>query len=234
MGNDALYVEIYHAILKSIQANEYQENFPLPSERYLCEKYHVSRSTIRQALNLLQESGVVYTVHGNGSFIKPRIYNQPLGSFYSFTDTLKQNNILIKNEIVGYELMPCTASLARKIACPAGTMFHKLTRLRSAKEYPLMIENTYLPQNRFIKLDIDALSHGSLYEYLAKKYDFHVDNATETFQAVMPRADERTLLNISATTPCILLERFSYEDECLIEYTKSIVRGDKYSFSVSF
>lgn len=100
MGNDALYVEIYHAILKSIQANEYPENSPLPSERYLCEKYHVSRSTIRQALNLLQESGVVYTVHGNGSFIKPRIYNQPLGSFYSFTDTLKQNNILIKNEIV--------------------------------------------------------------------------------------------------------------------------------------
>ena len=43
MGNDALYVEIYHAILKSIQANEYPENSPLPSERYLCEKYHVSR-----------------------------------------------------------------------------------------------------------------------------------------------------------------------------------------------
>ena len=41
MGNDALYVEIYHAILKSIQANEYPENSPLPSERYLCEKYHV-------------------------------------------------------------------------------------------------------------------------------------------------------------------------------------------------
>ena len=37
-------------------------------------------------------------------------------AFYSFTDTLKQNNILIKNEIVGYELVPCTASLARKIA----------------------------------------------------------------------------------------------------------------------
>ena len=69
MGNDALYVEIYHAILKSIQANEYPENSPLPSERYLCEKYHVSRSTIRQALNLLQESGVVYTVHGNGHLL---------------------------------------------------------------------------------------------------------------------------------------------------------------------
>lgn len=234
MGTDALYIEIYHAILQAIQSNEYPENSPLPSERYLCEKYHVSRSTIRQALMLLQESGVVYTVHGNGSFVKPRIYDQPLGSFYSFTDTLKQNNILIKNEIVGYELITCTASLARKISYPVGTAFHKLTRLRSAKDYPLMLEITYLPQNRFLKLDIDTLSHGSLYEYLAKKYDFHVDNATETFQAVMPRPDERTLLKISPSIPCILLQRFSYEDNCLIEYTKSIVRGDKYSFSINF
>ena len=30
---------------------------------------------------------------------------------------------------------------------PVGTVFHKLIRLRSAKEYPLMIETTYLPQS---------------------------------------------------------------------------------------
>ena len=50
----------------------------------------------------------------------------------------------------------------------------------------------------------------------------------------MPRPDERTLLNISASTPCMLLERFSYESTALIEYTKSIVRGDKYTFQVEF
>lgn len=54
------------------------------------------------------------------------------------------------------------------------------------------------------------------------------------WRPVMPRPDERTLLNISANTPCMLLERFSYESTALIEYTKSIVRGDKYTFQVEF
>lgn len=46
--------------------------------------------------------------------------------------------------------------------------------------------------------------------------------------------DERALLQISANTPCILLERFSYEKDVLSEYTKSIVRGDKYTFQIEF
>ena len=106
-------------------------------------------------------------------------------------------------------------------------------QILSDNKKKLMWRNASI-RKTFRQLIESKSSKMAAYEYLAKKYDFHVDNATETFQAVMPRADERTLLNISATTPCILLERFSYEDECLIEYTKSIVRGDKYSFSVSF
>ena len=81
-------------------------------------------------------------------------------------------------------------------------------------------------------IDIDALSKGSLYEYLKLIYNFTVDQATETFRPVMPTSDESTLLQVSTGTPCILLERFSYEQNILIEYTKSIVRGDKYIFRV--
>lgn len=48
----------------------------------------------------------------------------------------------------------------------------------------------------------------------------------------MPRAEEKGLLQILANIPCALLERFSYEDTLQVEYTKSIVRGDKYFFHV--
>ena len=40
------------------------------------------------------------------------------------------------------------------------------------------------------------------------------------------------LLKISPRIPCILLERFSYEEDCLVEYTSSVVRGDKYVFKI--
>lgn len=232
MQDSALYIDIYKKILEAIQTGEYSENDHIPSERFLCDKFHVSRSTIRQALELLKEADVVYTVQGNGTFIKPQVFTQPLTQFYSFTDTLKNSNVLIQNDIVDYKMIAADASLAKRTGYPEGVLFHKLLRLRSAKEYPLMLETTYLPKSRFVKLDINILSKSSLYEFLRTKYSFHVDKAVETFRPVMPHPEEKDLLKMSINTPCLLLERFSYEDNMVIEYTKSIVRGDKYIFHI--
>lgn len=232
MESHALYIDISEKILQSIRSGEYPENSPLPAERDLCDKYHVSRTTIRQAIQRLKEGEHVYTVQGCGTFIKPQVFMQPLTQFYSFTDTLKSSDILIQNEIVRYEVISANSSVARKTGYPEGSPFHVLCRLRSAKEYPLMLETTYLPKFRFPALDIEALSKGSLYEFLRTQYNFKADKATESFQSVMPRPREKPLLQIPLNTPCILLERFSYENGMLIEYTKSIVRGDKYIFHV--
>lgn len=232
MTNHALYIDIADRILHAIQSGEYPENAPLPSERFLCGKYHVSRSTIRQALLRLKDTDIVYTVQGNGTFIKPQVFTQPLTQFYSFTDTLKNSNVIIQNDIIDYKLILADASLAKQTGHPEGSAFHKFLRLRSAREYPLMLETTYLPQNRFVKLNLDILARGSLYEYLRTKYGFFADHATETFRPVLPTPEEKGLLQMPVNTPCILLERFSYEENLLIEYTKSIVRGDKYIFRI--
>ncbi len=232
MSGEALYVSIYKKLLHDIQCGKYPENTLLPSEESLCGIYNVSRTTLRRALTMLKQAEFVYSVQGNGAYVKPRVFTQPLSSFYSFTDSLKRDDILIQNTIIRCELLQADQSLAAATGYPVGTAFHKLVRLRSAKEYPLMLENTYLPQSRFLALDIEILSHGSLYEFLKSRYGFHVERATERFRPVMPRSDERSLLKISANTPCILLERFSYENNILSEYTKSIVRGDKYTFQI--
>ena len=232
MADKALYQEIAERILLAIQCGEYSENAPLPAERFLCSKYHVSRSTIRQALRQLKDQDIVYTVQGNGTFIKPQVFTQPITHFYSFTDTLKNSNILIQNDIVEYQLTAADADLSKRTGHPEGAMFHKFLRLRSAKDYPLMLETTYLPQSRFVRLNLESLAKGSLYEFLRTKYNFHVDRATERFRPVMPLPEEKALLKMPLNTPCILLERLSYEENLLIEYTKSIVRGDKYIFHI--
>lgn len=233
MSSNALYLKVYQSISDSIRSGEYAENEPLPSERYLSEQYQVSRSTIRLALNLLKENNYIYTVAGNGSFIKPQSFELPLNKLYSFTDELKANNLLIHNSIIEYSQIELDKSLARKLNYPVGATFHKLIRLRSEKFHPLMLETTFLPQSRIHHLNIEFLEgHGSLYEYLARKYDFHAEHATETFCPILANPRERELLKIYPNTPCMLLERYSYEENSIIEYTRSVVRGDKYTFRV--
>lgn len=230
--NSTLYVEIANKIMQDVEAGVYQERIPLPKEEVLCKKYNVGRSTIRRALDGLKKDGLLFAIQGAGTYVKPQQYTQPLSTFYSFTDTLKRSNTMIQNQIISNEVIAADASLAKKTAYPKGTRFHRLLRLRSAQDEPLMLEMTYLPQARFWALDSAVLSQGSLYEYLRNRYSFRVEWAKEVFCPVTPRPDEKTLLHISSTTPCMLLERFSYEAGTLVEYTKSVVRGDKYAFSV--
>ncbi|MDR2940843.1 MAG: UTRA domain-containing protein, partial [Clostridiales bacterium] len=59
------------------------------------------------------------------------------------------------------------------------------------------------------------------------------DEAVESFRPVFANTFERGLLKIPLTVPCTFLERFSYENHSIIEYTSSIVRGDKYTFTVN-
>lgn len=233
MANTPLYLQIYKNMLSSIKNGEYKENTALPSERELCDKYYVSRSTIRQTIALLKEGDFVYTVQGKGTFIKPQVFVQPLTKVYSFTDTLKNDNVIIQNRIIEYSEGKADTALTKITGYNGNAVFHNITRLRLAKDYPLMIEKTYLPTARFIRLDIDEIERGSLYDYLRKNYNFKADRMKETIRPIIPQPKERKLLDISANIPCILLERFSYENDLLIEYTRSIVRGDKYIFQVN-
>ncbi len=232
MSRLPLHDEIYNKILNKLKNGDYGENCPLPSERTLCEQYHVSRSTIRQALTSLQNKGYIYKVQGTGTFVSPQIFEQPLLKFYSFTDELRNSNITIQNCVINYEQIKLPYKLSQKLNVESDMIFHKIVRLRSAKDYPLMIETTYLPKNRFIKINTEILNTVSLYGYLKEKYDLQVDKATETFRPVVSNNEESKMLCVPPKTSCMLLERFSYEENSLVEYTCSIVRGDKYIFKI--
>lgn len=232
MSGEPLYMDIYTDIVKNIRSGVWDENMPLPAERTLCRLYHVSRTTVRRALEHLERDNYIFKKHGNGNFVKPQVFEQPLLQFYSFTDTLKNDGIIIKNTIIEYEVGQPPAEILQDPRCQPGELFYKLTRLRSASDYSLMLETTYLPKSRFYHLDIEWLEKHSLYDYLKEQYNMMVEHGSEVFYPVIPSTKERLLLSIPANLPCMAIERFSYEKDSLVEYTKSIVRGDKYKFKV--
>lgn len=63
------YVNVYDELLLQIIKGEYSAENRLPSEPYLAEKLGVSRSTLRQALALLQDDGIVINIRGKGNFL---------------------------------------------------------------------------------------------------------------------------------------------------------------------
>jgi DNA-binding GntR family transcriptional regulator len=59
-------------IRERIAAGEYQPRQPIPSEHQLVQETGLSRSTVQKALRALRDEGVIYAVHGLGTFVAER------------------------------------------------------------------------------------------------------------------------------------------------------------------
>lgn len=67
-----LYQQVADAVQRRIEDGEFEPGQPIPSEKTLEQEYGVARGTVRRAVALLGERGLVVTIQGRGSFVKPR------------------------------------------------------------------------------------------------------------------------------------------------------------------
>jgi GntR family transcriptional regulator len=68
---DLAYRRVADDIAARIVSGELAPGARLRSERDLAEFYQVSYGTIRRAMEVLRNRGLITTIHGRGTFVKP-------------------------------------------------------------------------------------------------------------------------------------------------------------------
>jgi len=66
-GRDHSYVQVADDVARRISAGEI--TLKLPSERALADEYQVAYTTVRHAMQVLRERGLIVTIHGRGTFV---------------------------------------------------------------------------------------------------------------------------------------------------------------------
>ncbi len=66
-GRDHSYVQVADDVGRRISVGEI--TLKLPSERALAEEYQVAYTTVRHAMQILRERGMIVTIHGRGTFV---------------------------------------------------------------------------------------------------------------------------------------------------------------------
>ena len=70
LGAEYTYVQVADDVQRRIADGEI--TMKLPSERSFAEEYGVAYSTVRHAMAVLRDRGIIVTVHGRGTFVAPR------------------------------------------------------------------------------------------------------------------------------------------------------------------
>ncbi|MCS6962632.1 GntR family transcriptional regulator [Thermoflexus sp.] len=232
-GPIPLHMQIRERLLKAIQASHMPSHRRLPSERLLAEWFGVNRLTVRQAVQELIRQGYLYARPGKGTFVARARMHQPLQWLTSFTEDMAARGMKASSRLLSQEILPAPPDIAQRLNVAPGTEVVRLERLRLADEEPMALETAYLPHSRCPGLLSFDFSQLSLYEVLRKHYGLRLQRAEQTIQAVVLSPKEARWFGLPRGSPGFLLERITFlENDEVIEFVRSLYRGDRYQFQV--
>lgn len=214
------------------QIKNMKPNAKLPSERQLLVKYGVSRNTVRLALQDLEERGLIYRLHGKGTFVSSTFLNQPnIGGMYSFSEELKRTGQKASTKNQSLDLIFPDKNIAAQLNLKPTEKAYKLVRLRLANNEPRIFSTSYLPEKIFPELVIDDLKSKPLYTVMKEKYNQISVMAFEDVEAVCLNSEESKNLAEKVGAPSLKIFRKTINDKNVpVEFTISLARGDKFVY----
>jgi GntR family transcriptional regulator len=141
------YLQLYSILSQALADGEYKSSRALPSEPELVERYRVSRTTVRRALQLLEQEGRIVRRRGSGTYAKTNRVHTALPfdaeALYSEPAVAGRNS---GTQILDRALMDVPAAL--QTAHPElGASAFAVQRSRSEEGEPFQLATTYVPEN---------------------------------------------------------------------------------------
>lgn len=225
------YIQIAERIREAIQSGLLQPNDQLPSEKNLAETFHVSRTTVRAALDTLAEEGRIYKVHGVGTFVaEPRPEGAP-NRLRGFYEEMTSAGHLVTSNILSATEEEADDETAEALRIEKGELVYKIERLRYVDAEPMVLSYEHIPAALVPELLTD-LSSGhieSLYAYLDRK-GLCTRRALLQYSATTVPERISNLLYIQRQAPVLLEKRISMTiDNKPILFSLSYFRADRYT-----
>ncbi len=224
------YQLIANKIKEDIKSGKYEKG--LPSERNLAKDFEASRGTIRKVIDLLKEESVVNSTRGSGTYLNRKPINQELNSVYSLSEDMHKINRDLSTDILDYGLIHAEKEIANKMEIKEGELVYYIKRLRYIDGDPCILEENHLSAKIYNGIKVEKLINASLYTYLKEKYNNNFSESYEEFSATLADKNIKKLFKLNKETAVIEVYRTSYVKDTVAEFTRGIVKGDKFKYIV--
>ena len=227
------YEKIAFDIKEDILSEKYKPNEQLPFEKELCEKYNVSKMTVKKALDLLVNDGLIIKRRGSGTFVKDitekeiqRIIEKK--QFSGLTTTSIGHKVTSK--VLEFKIINATKEIADILKIEEDEFIYFVHRVRYVDDKAVVIEKTYIPLNLIPGMKLADVKK-SIYGYIKDKLGLNIQSAHSTVRAMKSDALDRKYLNLEKDEPILEVERVAYLDNGKVfEYSFSRHRYDKFEF----
>ncbi len=224
----SLWRQIAQHLHEEIKSGELQPGSKLPTEPHLARRFGVNRHTVRRALSVLQEEGLVSIEQGRGTFVRT-----PNADYHPGEDAHLSGNIGREGREAGGELitsrhLAAEPKVAAALGLRPGEDVILLELLHLVDHRPVSIASHYFPAHRFKGLEKRFLKSHSITQAL-KSYGIadYMRKRTKV-NASLPNSEDARVLKMPRGQPVVVAENVNVDlDGKPIEFTISRSAGGR-------
>jgi len=231
-GGAAIYRQIRDVLVNEIR-NLYKAGDALPSESELAERFGVNRHTLRRAVDELVADGLVERYHGKGVFVLEPAIDYAIGRATRFTENLESKGHMTKSHVLRKQVIPARGGVASRLQISEGTKVIFIETLRYVEGKPFCVISHFIPLHICPEI-LQDYDDGSLHRFLKKRCAIELKRSESLISAVLPEADDASLLNMSRHTPALRVKSTNLDirSNNPVEYAVARFRGDAIQLSV--
>lgn len=219
-----------------IATGEWQPGQQLPPENVLAAEFGVGRATMRGALLMLTQDGLIHRQQGVGSFVSESSAPMVAGleRLEAFTETMRQAGLEVEERILSMTPVFIDDDICRELDYPLGTPGLQVTTLRLGNQEPVIWSVETVPLHHVDGVDFRALrQQQSILEIFDKHCGKPIRSAYLRLEAIPADAEVAACLQVEPGSPLLSLAGIGFGDRGRpIYHSRNLVRTDRYYFTV--
>lgn len=227
-----LYWQLAEIVKSQISMGVLHPGDKLPTEEWFTKNYNISRVTVRRAIQLLLDNGILTRKRGESPTIAyPRLSRQT-NRLTSLSEDLIAMGHIPGSVTLCCENTTAPMDIAAHLNIQMGDPVFHLRRLRFADDLPLAIHDCYYPMN-ICEGVLDPTFHDkSIYHFLEAS-GIPLEHATQIVTACNASKEVAKLLSVSVGSALLHIERTSYsKGEVAVEFSDMLYNPVRYDLRI--
>jgi GntR family transcriptional regulator len=225
------YAQLVNILRHSMAAGILRPGDQLPSEAQLCERYGVSPMTVRRAINMLVDQGIVTAEQGRGTFVRPIAMGEASFGLQELQDLFNDTEHTTVH-VLEARIVSADERIARKLAIPLGQRTIYIRRILRTNGLPALYHREYLiydPTRPIVEAELEVTALQRLFsgsgETILKRGEI-------SLEATLLDEAEAHLLQVPQPMAAFYFEHLFYDfDDKPISWGWFIGRADLLRFT---
>lgn len=232
-----LYYQLKQLLIQMIDNEDIKPDEAIPSEPKLMAMHHLSRTTVRKAIDELVNEGYLYRIQGKGTFVKGRGFEQALIQLSGCSEDIKRLGLTPRPHVLEAKIITPSKRIAHTLGILDGEAVFYMDRIIYGDHLPINRNKSYIPYKYVPGIENHDFNVESLYKVLEKDYNIRILKAIRSIEAILANDEVAKSLEVTPGAPVLLFKgqviATTPQDETYtIEHFEALYRSDQFKFYI--